>query len=401
MTEFETTARVALEVPNDQLQSVRDDVESIGPVPVEIEDGRATSGGGASVADGGSDVLLSVQEEQVDILDDIRDAVEAGGGGGGGGVLAVTGGDGGDDGLLQTAGGAALLDRIRSGLGKVDGARIGTGFVSSALTAQVTGAFGAGGLAPEDGLETDPLTNAITSELDERFGREEAPIEQVDIPELQVPDQLSDLSVPSPDWLGDLTVPDPSWLSELNVSTPDWLSDLDVGSPDWLSELNVETPSWLSELNVETPSWLSELNVSTPDWLSDLDVSTPDWLPKLEVPEPDWLPQLSSNPRESKTVAQQPSSVTVDGQQIDLPTGVSENFTSGGVSLTQDEITRAVEQRQQESGDTSITAEPTVNVEANGVSQREVERQIKEATEEAKQQAIQEIRRQLVSGRGP
>jgi len=147
MTDFSTSAELSLTVPQRELRSVRDEIESgIGDVAVSVEGQQARSGGQARTDGGGltANTLAggaTVEElgDQTEILEDILDELEQGGLGGGGG-----GGVGGS--LLQTVGLSSLVGGGGIGAGSLIGGTISaSALVSGSIvaTSLVAGTIGA------------------------------------------------------------------------------------------------------------------------------------------------------------------------------------------------------------------------------------------------------------------
>jgi hypothetical protein len=133
--DFSTAAELALSVPESELRSVRDDIESsIGSVPVTVEDGRA--GAGVATDGGGIATVAALQEETVDLLGEIEDDLS------GGGALGGGGDGGGFDPLSFLAGRGVSGGGGGSGAGTF--ARLFS--ASSAATAVASGQLGRGGL---------------------------------------------------------------------------------------------------------------------------------------------------------------------------------------------------------------------------------------------------------------
>lgn len=110
-----------------------------------------------------------------------------------------------------------------------------------------------------------------------------------------------------------------------------------------------------------------------------------------------------------QTTANPPSTVTIDGQQVEIPGTIPENLTGGGeFGLTQERISEIVQTRQ----DTSRTQSPNraqenqqtrtqVSVDVtNEVSLSGLDRDIRRAIEDVEQNVTQKIERALTGSRG-
>jgi len=363
MTQFSTSALLEVELDSGSVRDAKQELEEeLGGIMAGVETGGAATG---ATPDGGMvggeqlGSLVEINQEKLSVQEDILDELETGCGGGGGGpggsdsIIPFFGGDGGGDGGIAEL---LALDRLREGAGALNlGSRLRGGLLTSALTAQVTGAFGAGGIAPKDGIQTDALTEAFGKQLNDLFGvsdkrapEGEAPIDQLslpEIPDLDVPDtpklevpDIPKLDVPE---IPDLDVPD---IPKLEV--PD-IPKLDV--PD-LPKLEVGD---VPELGVPD---LPKLEVP------DLPKLEPPDLPKIKVSKPKWLDGLNFGPPTNNP----PSSNNGDG--------------SGRGS------------------NTTINVRPNIDVTQEGGALDEIEKQVENALDGVKRDVLEEVRREVTQG---
>jgi hypothetical protein len=151
MTDFQTTADILFEADQDSLRSIRDEVESIGPLTVEYQPSPNPAARSAGRTDGGRgsvggrqtrSILTDIRDLQEDTLIQLEDMADTMGGGGvGGGPLEVITGVIGDVGG-EAAG--ATAETVGSVGGTAAGSALGT--LAGELLA---GTIGSGDGAPK------------------------------------------------------------------------------------------------------------------------------------------------------------------------------------------------------------------------------------------------------------
>jgi len=186
MAEFGVSVLLEAEVDQASLRQARQEIEDGVPDPTV---GGGGGGGGAAGGNG----LGALASERNELLEDILDTLEgggvaAGGGGGGGpgsGITALIPGLGDGDGAGSGFLGGLLGSGLASRLGTLGlGSRLSGGLLTTALTAQLTGAGGAGGVfrGPQD---VGPGATAFGQGLNNIFGIDgpapegQAPIDQL------------------------------------------------------------------------------------------------------------------------------------------------------------------------------------------------------------------------------
>lgn len=235
-----------------------------GKIAGKLADRVGGSGGGPDdnlTGDLGSrGVDASLQEQQVELLGDIKDEIEKLGTSGTGG-----GGDGG--GFLS---GLGLGSSASAGLGKL---ALAGGISTIGAAAPIIGmekagefarqSFGEHGSAAMKGFEQQSkaqrgfqgLSTAVGAQLGMAIGKNVG--NAVDLPPLQAPE----------------------WLKNVNVQAPDYLQDLDLEAPGWLQDLDVQAPDYLQDISVEAPGWLQDINLKVPSVLKGgIDINVPDVL---------------------------------------------------------------------------------------------------------------------------
>jgi len=371
---FGASATLQVSVDSGSLREAKAELEDeLGDVTVTPTVGGGAGASSAASPDGGTlggndmGTLVSLAEEQRDILDDLLDEAEdlnlsTGGGGPGAGPGA------GPLGVFPN-----LSPSGSNGIGRGPG-----GLITAALTLSKTD-IGGSGLAPEDGPAINGgLATAFGQELNNLFNVSNKPAPEGEAPIDQIINKFESTQ--------------PSDVSE-TFSADDLFNVSDAGGDGLADELL----SGLDRLNIDVDEALSQLE--------NTDIPAPEWLDRLTRPA--FEPGDTVTGPQGGTIRTTSDGRVVTGRGQETPNFVTTDRGTTRRVDTRDQIIpdRGASRRERSGdgsgggGETTVNVEANVNVDAQGVSEREIDKKLDEATEKAKKQVKADLRRQFVGNR--